>query len=320
MNTLEYISKIAPIIQPIAEDYNILASLILGVSLVETDNGEKEDMINNNHIFFSKENSYSESIESDIKKWCEKIKTERTKKNKIRYENLFGITDYKKASIILQRSGYMINPQILIDTITVNELYKFDKETKVDPNHIYYIRTHWNDTRSQILETEELSKANEFASKNKNYKVYNENGELITDPWSYQVDSAYRVKKEWSDSDTILTTKSIEKAKNCSIQFVDYKVFDSEGNIIYNYWNELPNESKEASLKDAPTPYKGKKVILKDIPLYKSPLDKRASRLINGTYYFFNDIIINGKCRITAIKDDENPTHCIGLIDLNDIN
>lgn len=320
MNNSEYIDLLLPIVEPIAEEYNLPTSLILGVSLVETDNGSNDEMISSNNAFKTKEDNNFSSLEESVRFWCESIKNDKTKKQKQRYEALFGVTDYKRAVIILQRSGYMISTQILLDTISVHELYKYDKVVEEEPNHIYYVRKHWNDSNNQLLETEDLTKANEFASKNKEYKVYNENGVLVTDPWAYNVNDAYRVKKNWSDEESLITTRNLDKAKECSIQYQDYKVFDIHGNVIYDYWNSLPKVVETPRLQPAITPYKGRKVELKETPLYLSVLDNTPSRLVSGTYYFFNDVIIDGKCRVTAVQNDSNPSHCLGLVNLYDLN
>lgn len=47
------------------------------------------------------------------------------------------------------------------------------------------------------------------------------------------------------------------------------------------------------------TPYKGQKLVLKNVPLYATASTKIASGKVNGVYYLWDGVLVNGRYRIT---------------------
>lgn len=98
----------------------------------------------------------------------------------------------------------------------------------------------------------------------------------------------YRVGKSWKNGACVgqigafaVKAYAVNFAKN----HPGTKVFDSKGTVIYT-----------------PTPKKGDKITLKNAPLYASSSTKKPTRVLSGTYYIYDGVLIGGRYRITVAQ------------------
>ena len=95
-------------------------------------------------------------------------------------------------------------------------------------------------------------------------------------------DKLYRVRKSAGDAKTQIGAFSIlENAKKMADQNPGYKVYDSDGKLIYT-----PSEAV-------------KELNLKDVPLYISSTAKEASKAVSGSYYLWSDEVVSNRMKIT---------------------
>ena len=107
----------------------------------------------------------------------------------------------------------------------------------------------------------------------------------------------YRVGTGWSNGKCLGQKGAFavyENAINFSKELgKDYKVFDWNGKVVY----------PESQTPPSTTPYKGMPIKLSKVPLYGSATSNTPANTINGTYYIYDGININGRYRITTSKD-----------------
>lgn len=112
-------------------------------------------------------------------------------------------------------------------------------------------------------------------------------------------DKLYRVRKSAQDSKTQIGAFSVlENAKKMADQNYGYKVYDSDGKLVYT-----PSES-------------AKELTLKDVPLYISSTAKDASKTVSGSYYLWSDEVVSNRVKITnSVKNIGAAGQVTGWID-----
>jgi N-acetylmuramoyl-L-alanine amidase len=106
------------------------------------------------------------------------------------------------------------------------------------PTNVYRIRKTWEDTKSQIGAYGNLDSAKALADSNAGYNVYDENGTLVY-PIPVQQPAPtptnlYRVRLTWEDAKSqIGAYGNLDSAKALVDANREHKVFDSNGNIVY---------------------------------------------------------------------------------------
>jgi N-acetylmuramoyl-L-alanine amidase/LysM repeat protein len=100
---------------------------------------------------------------------------------------------------------------------------------------LYRVRKAWSDAKSQIGAYSVLQSAKDLADKNKDYKVFDDNGKVVYDPTPIKEDEVwYRVRKTWADaSSQIGAFHDVEGAKELADSKEGYKVFDEKGKVVY---------------------------------------------------------------------------------------
>ncbi len=93
----------------------------------------------------------------------------------------------------------------------------------------------------------------------------------------------YRVRKTWADANSQIGAFSdLENAIALANRHPGYKVFDATGNPVYPTVNA-----------------RGKRVVLKNDPLYVSATADQPSTYVSGVYYLADGVEVNGRYRIT---------------------
>lgn len=146
----EFLNKIKAMVLADMRQSGILASLTAAQALIESRYGNSELAVRANNLFGIKGSYYGESVnmltteyyggqpykvKADFRKypsWAESIADHSAMFNRMsRYKNLRGCTDWKDATIFVQRDGYATSPtysETLQKTIITYGLNAWDKE------------------------------------------------------------------------------------------------------------------------------------------------------------------------------------------------
>lgn len=245
-----------------------------------------------------------------------------------RYDNLVGEFDYRTAADLLQRDGYATDPNYpnkLIAIIEKYELYKWDDAVKTDiqdaGGEMYRVRKSWEDESSQLIAAIDVTNAIKVADENPGYKVFNCEGAVVYDPAQYS--EIYRVRLSWDQPNTqICANKNLVYAKKEAQKHEGYKVFDHNGQVVYDPWvkNE-PVKDDKPNAKPIILPIPGDSITLNNTAIYRTSNDKIPFIFMSGIYYIYEDKIYNGRIRITRHKDRICicPEHIFGFVNMSDI-
>lgn len=250
------------------------------------------------------------------------------------YRNVVGITDYTKCVKTYIRDGYIEKHLFdyndptyesnIIGIIEKYELFNWDDVTDIDAIITkYYVKALAADTAIFV----DTNKANAItvASGNRGYKVFDQNNNVVVDPWIVDEKTPmYRVRLEWDKPATqIGATKILADAKTTASTHTGYKVFEGEaGKLIYNPWEKI---DVGVINNNDPTPTSvivsnpGDIIKLNNRPVYKTATASNPFIFLTGTYYLFDGKIINGRARITKTNDPKvingkDPSKIIGFI------
>ena len=272
------------------------------------------------------------------------LEARKSKNGPLKYQNVIGVTDYKKCIKMYIRDNYVADQlngyndpnyeSIIIELIEKYELYKWDEEVldgTFEANNLesYAVKADAEATAT-LFTTKSLDNAKSMAATQRGYKVYNKNNELVDDPWVIDESSPmYRVRLSWElDGSQLIATKVIEDAKEEADKRPGYKVFEGdEGTMIYDPWKkeETPakdNITTEVGVKEIKTIISGGSVVLnKNTPLYGSPEAKNPFGFVGGECYYYDGKIYNGRTRITKTNNPKyingkDPSKVLGFINI----
>ncbi len=279
--------------------------------------------------------NYDQAIDDWIKYI---LTTRRSDKGPLKYQNIPGTTDYKKAVKFLVRDDYQRDHLIrnndpayestVVSIIEKYELYKWDQAVlsgkfTTEPPKTYYVRLSADDP--VIFSDTNLDNAKEISSNNNKAKVFTEDGTIVFNPWE-ETGIMYKVMLEWGMAATqIFASKNLIDAKAEAEKHTGYKVFDNDGATIYDPWvvaaekkQDFGNPNIKKSIQQIP----GALIVLENVPLYRRYQDKNPVRFISGKFYFFDNKVLEGRVRITNTRDPrvingKDPSKVIGFVDLN---
>lgn len=144
-----------------------------------------------------------------------------TEDSPCKYRKIMNIKDYKKAISILSTQGFIsdyLNNEIddqnfyneMVSIIEKNKMYEWDNSVKYIFNHkkksraemisspdkIYKVRLSWDKRDTQIFSSPILEDALKEAMNHEGYKVYDDSGKLVNDPWKIETDSIATITKQ----------------------------------------------------------------------------------------------------------------------------
>lgn len=127
---------------------------------------------------------------------------------------------------------------------------------------LYRVRKIWEDSKSQIGAFSKLDNAIEVAKSNTGYKVFDSKGKQVYPQVSNSTSSEmYRVRKSWADAKTqVGAFTKLDNAKEVANAHANegYKVFNSNGNVVYTPSLSSQVESPQTKPQEKPqeTPQK----------------------------------------------------------------
>lgn len=276
-------------------------------------------------------NTYSQCIE-DRTSYI--ITARKSSNGPFKYRNIVGITDYKKCINMYVRDGYLKDQlndykdpkyeSVLIALVEKYKLYEWDNDIinggTVSSVKIEYSVKMSKDDIAPLLQTLNIQNAEYVAGNNRGYKVFDGSNTLITDPWVVNdSDPMFRVRLSWDKQDTqLVATKILEDAKDTAKRHTGYKVFDSNGNIVYDPWSKEPT-TPASNISHVVIVRPGDIVILDNTPVYRSYDDKNPFTFLTGKFYYYDSKIFNNRARITTTNDPKyingkDPSKITGII------
>lgn len=178
--------------------------------------------------------------------------------DKLRYDGLKGLTDYKQAITLIKNGGYATDSRYVSKICNIIERFGLNKYDKVDASKeenmgtssipitplpetdkYYRVGTAWKNGScvNQIGAYTVLDNAKKIATAKSGYKVFDWDGNVIfpvveapTTSISY-----YRVGTAWKDGKCVKQLGAYTNLDNAKKKADDYgfKVFDNNGNIVY---------------------------------------------------------------------------------------
>lgn len=357
MNKSEYIEQIKLLATQYGHLYNILPSVITSISCIETEFGQNDIFIKCKSMFriYTSENiepvfdtKYNKvvtlnstnneknrfikifnTIDESIVYWCKYITETKNKKNILKFKEILGITDYRKAIILLEKNGYQLESEKVINTILSNELSYLDTISSLNTfkkGTLYVVRKSWSNNKSQIFETSNKDDAFACAKSSKGYKVYDKYGHIIYDPWSNTSPNInintnnitysktkYYVQKT-INSDPILVTTNLNKAKILS-DSAGYSVYLNSGECVYDY-KKKPDTNNITITKPLILLKNNKIKVNTDTILFSSSVSNHVIGIISSTHvYTLDEFPSNNRIRVSNQKMGK----CIGYINIYDI-
>lgn len=281
--------------------------------------------------------SYSECIED----WVNYIlNRKRGEDGPYRYNNIVGLSSYKKAINTLDRDGYVkdithrkdynFNTAIvsIIEKYKLNEWDNITFAEKAIPGDLFSVKK-FKGASETLITTDYLDGAKDISSKNRGYKVYDSKGNEVYDPWTHaESDPIYRVRIDWSASESqLLSTQSYEDAVREASEHRGYKVYVGDlGDVAFDPWKKkkptnLLLKNKKMVVKPVINLFPGMPIKLsKSTAVYKNAVDKIPIKFVTGNFYVYSTKIINNRIRITNIGDaskyEGNTSIIIGMIEL----
>lgn len=137
-------------------------------------------------------------------------------------------------------------------------------------------------------------------------------------------DTLFRVRLSWDNPESqIFASPILKDAEEESRKHTGYKVYNPEGNIVFDYWAntyDLNKMVKDDGTTELILPATGKAVLLKNVPVYPKPYSNKPSKYANGIYYFYDYTIQNRRVKITENANIANiikdPSMIYGYIDM----
>ena len=142
----------------------------------------------------------------------------------------------------------------------------------------------WNDPRTQIFANVDIKLCEEFAKKHDGYKVYDEDGNVVIDPWPIVQDVPELIKKE--------PEKPVVKE--------DIKI----GGL---------------SIGSVALPSEGTRLVLTKTPIYRFATSKFPFAYMSGEFFYYDSSISNGRAKITKFGGcctEKSPSMILGYIDI----
>ena len=133
---VSYVDKYNPMAQELMKDHNIPASVILGISMLESGNGTSKLSLNKHNYFGVKKGKSYRAYENDsasFKDFCEII----ARKKYYDYLTKNNIMDYKVWLTKIQSGGYSVSKDWktkVLYYIEKYKLYEFDKQEQTALN------------------------------------------------------------------------------------------------------------------------------------------------------------------------------------------
>lgn len=270
--------------------------------------------------------SYVQCIEDHVTNLVTK---RRSSGGPYKYRNIIGIKDYKTTIKNLIRDGYQADrlydykdPKYESVLISLIEKYGLSEWDNITDSTItattYSVKT--SAKGESLFTTTLLNNAEYVASGNQGYKVFS-NESLISDPWIDEVSTMYRVLLEWDNpSSQIDATKILDDAKRSADSHTGYKVFDDDGNVIYNPWIKRTS-TPSSGLSSVTIIIPGGAVELNNTPVYGIETATAPLMFLTGKFYYYDGKVINGRTRITKFTTDKviggkDPSKILGFINV----
>lgn len=174
--------------------------------------------------------------------------------NKLRYDGLKGLTDYKQAITLIKKGGYATDSGYISKICSIIERFGLDKYDKIDTDFeepdvsvtplpetdkFYRVGTAWKNGNcvNQIGAYTVLDNAKKAVADKSGYKVFDWDGNVIfpvTESPTTSI-SYYRVGTAWEDGKCVKQLGAYTNLDNAKKKADDYgfKVFDENGNVVY---------------------------------------------------------------------------------------
>lgn len=259
------------------------------------------------------------------------MSSRRSENGPLRYESLLRCTDYKESTNRLVRAGFMgayLNRKEdqwyagqLQTIIEKYELYKWDEELKKsieeEDNKMSKNKRHIHVSRplvdgSNNVETIDLNEEVLIETHSGAEDIVVE--EVIIESAPTVVDThMYRVRLDWERPDTqIFASPNYADCKEEALKHEGYKIYiDDDGELFEDPWIDFYKKEEEIPVVEGTRavvhPIPGKVVFLDNTPVYRKAIDKFNYCTLSGTFYFYDNTVVNGRAKITRVKNDSNP-------------
>ena len=267
------------------------------------------------------------------------MSSRRSKNGPLRYECLVRCTDYKESTNRLVRAGFMeayLNRKEdpwyagrLQTIIEKYELFVWDEELKKsiqeEDNRMSKNRRHIHvnrplvDNANQVVETATDEIVEEEAVETAEEEVTYEAVPIIED-------HIYRVRLDWDRPDTqIFASPNYTDCKEEAMKHEGYKIYiDDDGELFEDPWVDFYKKKEETApvtdgMKKVVHPIPGKIVILDNTPVFRKAIDRQPYCILSGTFYFYDNTVVNNRAKITRVKNNSNPkdpTLILGYINI----
>ena len=104
-----------------------------------------------------------------------------------------------------------------------------------------------------------------------------------------------------------------------------YKIYiDDDGELFEDPWVDFYKKKEETApvtdgMKKVVHPIPGKIVILDNTPVFRKAIDRQPYCILSGTFYFYDNTVVNNRAKITRVKNNSNPkdpTLILGYINI----
>lgn len=227
-------------------------------------------------ILYKAYKNYNQSIEDFINY----IVTKRRSKNgPLKYQ--FAIEDFNYKSCIdkLIRAGFMQ------DYFRLNDDIKFIQDKMINIIEKYKLYLWDSEIKEKVIKNNIIEKENKINM------------------------NMYRVRLSWDNPDSQIYASAIyEDALKMAFKHEGYKVFiNDNGEIFFDPWDRSVIVEPDNTPKAIPVvkPETGKQLILNKRAVYKNTISSKPDRYVSGTFYFYDNIVYNGRAKITTVKGIE---------------
>ena len=227
-------------------------------------------------ILYKAYKNYNQSIEDFINY----IVTKRRSKNgPLKYQ--FAIEDFNYKSCIdkLIRTGFMQ------DYFRLNDDIKFIQDKMINIIEKYKLYLWDSEIKEKVIKNNIIEKENKINM------------------------NMYRVRLSWDNPDSQIYASAIyEDALKMAFKHEGYKVFiNDNGEIFFDPWDRSVIVEPDNTPKAIPVvkPETGKQLILNKRAVYKNTISSKPDRYVSGTFYFYDNIVYNGRAKITTVKGIE---------------
>lgn len=260
------------------------------------------------------------------------MSSRRSENGPLRYESLLRCTDYKESTNRLVRAGFMeayLNRKEdpwyagrLQTIIEKYELFNWDEELKKsiqeedaimskNKRHVYVNRPLVNNSNNDGVETMNLKEEVliETTSEVEDEVVE----ETVAEVSAPVIEHMYRVRLDWDRPDTqIFASPNYTDCKDEAMKHEGYKIYiDDDGELFEDPWVDFYKKKEEPVMvegtKAVVHPIPGKVVFLDNTPVYRKAIDRYHYCTLSGTFYFYDNTVVNGRAKITRVKNDTNP-------------